>query len=101
MRINEIANLINDANICVDVGSDHANLSIILATEEKAKIIYNLEKNDGPLLNSINNTKQYSNIKNVKSDGFKNFDSSLLIDYCTISGMGLMAVCLHVIWAAW
>lgn len=88
MRINEIANLINDANVCVDVGSDHANLSIILATEKKAKIIYNLEKNDAPLLNSINNTKQYTNIKNIKSDGFKNFDSSLLIDYCTISGMG-------------
>lgn len=88
MRINEIANLINDANICVDVGSDHANLSVILAKEKKAKIIYNLEKNDLPLQNSITNTKAYSNINNIKSDGFKNFDSSLLIDYCTISGMG-------------
>lgn len=88
MRINEIANLIKDANICVDVGSDHANLSIILAKENKAKIIYNIEKNSAPLQNSINNTKSYSNIKNVKSDGFKSFDSSLLIDYCTISGMG-------------
>lgn len=92
MRINEIANLINNANICVDVGSDHAQLSIMLVDQNKAKIVYNIEKNHEPYMNSVNNTKKYKNIINIKSDGFKDFDSSLLINYCTISGLGASTI---------
>lgn len=89
MRIKTIASLINKANVCVDIGSDHAHLSLLLIKENRSQIVYNVEKNDAPLLNSINNTKGYQDkIFNIKSDGFKNFDSSIKIDYCTISGMG-------------
>lgn len=89
MRINTIADLINDANVCVDVGSDHANLSVNLIKKNKSKIVYNIEKNEGPLQNSINNTKDFKGrIFNIKSDGFKDFDVKIKIDYCVISGMG-------------
>ncbi len=56
-KISFIASLINDENIVVDIGSDHAKLSQILVKENKAKKVINIEKNDGPLLNSINSTK--------------------------------------------
>ena len=88
-RIREIANLINNAKIVVDVGSDHAQLSIFLISENRSDVVYNLEKNEKPFLNSVNNTKKYVNkIFNINSDGFEKFDKSLEIDYCTISGMG-------------
>ncbi|MDE5775156.1 MAG: class I SAM-dependent methyltransferase, partial [Malacoplasma sp.] len=41
MRIREIANLINDGKIVVDVGSDHAQLSIFLISENRCKLVYN------------------------------------------------------------
>ncbi|MDE6645821.1 MAG: class I SAM-dependent methyltransferase [Malacoplasma sp.] len=89
MRIREIANLINNTKIVVDVGSDHAQLSIFLISENRANLVYNIEKNDKPFLNSVNNTKKYKDkIINLKSDGFEKFDKSIEIDYCTISGMG-------------
>ncbi|MDE7099842.1 MAG: class I SAM-dependent methyltransferase, partial [Malacoplasma sp.] len=89
MRIREIANLINDGKIVVDVGSDHAQLSIFLISENRCKLVYNIEKNEKPFLNSCNNTKKYKDkIINIKSDGFDLFDKSLEIDYCIISGMG-------------
>lgn len=89
MRIKSIKNFINKANVCVDVGSDHAHLSLFLIKENRSNYVYNIEKNDGPLQNSINNTKEYKEkIFNIKSDGFKNFDNSINVDYCVISGMG-------------
>lgn len=91
-RIESIANLINNAKIVVDVGSDHAKLSTILSSTDRAETIYNLEKNDKPFLNSVNNTKGFKNIINIKSDGFSNFDKEIEIDYCTISGMGALTM---------
>lgn len=89
MRIKSIKNFINKANVCVDVGSDHAHLSLFLIKENRSQYVYNIEKNDGPLKNSINNTREYKDrIFNIKSDGFKTFDKSINIDYCIISGMG-------------
>lgn len=93
MRIKTIKDFINNANMCVDVGSDHAHLSLFLINENRSKHVYNIEKNDGPLQNSIKNTISYKNrIFNIKSDGFKNFDSLINIDYCTISGMGTSTI---------
>lgn len=89
MRINEISNLIDNANVCVDVGSDHAYLSIELIKNQKTKVVYNLEKNLGPFNNSVKNTKDYPDkIFNILSDGFKFFNENIEIDYCIISGMG-------------
>lgn len=92
-RIREIANLINDAKIVVDVGSDHAQLSIFLISENRCNLIYNIEKNEKPFLNSVKNTEKYKGkIINIKSDGFENFDKNIEIDYCTISGMGAKTI---------
>ncbi|WP_412032132.1 class I SAM-dependent methyltransferase [Malacoplasma muris] len=93
MRIKTIASFIEKANVCVDVGSDHAYLSLLLVENNKSNIVYNIEKNPQPLQNSINNTKQYSNkIFNILSDGFKSFDNSIDIDYCVIAGMGATTI---------
>lgn len=92
MRINKLASLITTKqNLIVDVGSDHAHLSKILIDNELADQVINLEKHDGPLQNGIKNTsfpKYQSRIKNIKSDGLKAIDPSLLIDTCFICGMG-------------
>lgn len=89
MRIKSIKNFINKANVCVDVGSDHAYLSLFLIEENRSQYVYNIEKNDGPLQNSIKNTRNYKErIFNIKSNGFKNFSNLIDIDYCVISGMG-------------
>ena len=89
IRIRAVANLINDNNIVVDIGSDHALLSIILITEKRSKKVINIEKNDLPFLNSVKSTIEFFNqIENIKSDGFKNIKKITFIDTCTIMGMG-------------
>lgn len=91
-RIRSIANNIFNSKVTVDIGSDHAQLSTFLIKENRSEIVYNVEKNDGPLTNSINNTKGFKNIINLKSDGFKSFDSSIVIDNCVIAGMGAKTI---------
>ncbi len=92
MRINDLASLITEKqNLIVDIGSDHAFLSKLIIDKDLANKVINLEKNDGPLQNGINNTnspKYQSRIENIKSDGLKEIDPSLLIDTCFICGMG-------------
>lgn len=92
-RIRAISNLINNTNIVVDVGSDHAQLSIFLISENRSNVVYNIEKNNKPFLNSVKNTSKYKDrIFNIESDGFEKFDSSITIDFCTISGMGAVNI---------
>lgn len=91
MRINEIIKFINKCTTIVDIGSDHALFSKLIIDNDLAIKVYNVEKNIGPLNNSIKNTsdKKYNNkIINILSDGFISFDPNLKIDYCVISGMG-------------
>lgn len=91
MRINEIVEFVNKCNIVVDIGSDHALFSKLVIDNDLAKKVYNIEKNLGPLSNSIKNTseeKYRKKIINILSDGFTNFDSNIEIDYCVISGIG-------------
>ncbi|MGL5246557.1 MAG: class I SAM-dependent methyltransferase [Mycoplasmoidaceae bacterium] len=90
-RINFIASLVDECNIALDIGSDHAKISKILIDENKASRVINVELNDGPLQNSINATKEekyYNHIWNIKSNGFKEIYPSFFIDVCIISGMG-------------
>lgn len=88
VRIRSIANIINNSKITVDIGSDHALLSTFLINEKRSELVYNVEKNEGPFNNSVNNTKGYQNIINLKGDGLKDFDKSIHINYCVIAGMG-------------
>lgn len=88
-RISEIANLINNANIVVDVGSDHALLSILLIEKKRSKKVINIEKNLKPFEQSKKNTLKYKNeITNILSDGFEKFDPNIHINYLVISGLG-------------
>ncbi|MDE5553289.1 MAG: class I SAM-dependent methyltransferase, partial [Malacoplasma sp.] len=92
MRIRSIANRINNAQVTVDIGSDHALLSIFLINEKRSAIVYNIEKNEGPFNNSVKNTTKIKNIINLMGDGLKNFDSSIHINYCVIAGMGAKTI---------
>lgn len=87
-RLKNIANLINEAELVVDVGSDHAQLSILLISNNKANKVINIEKNKEPYLASVKNTYKYNKIENLLSDGFIEFDPTIKIDYVTIAGMG-------------
>ncbi len=88
-RIVEIANLIQNKDLVVDVGSDHAQLSILLISQKKCNKVINIEKNQKPYLTSVNNTKHLNDkISNILSDGFQKFDPKIEIDVLTISGMG-------------
>lgn len=91
MRINEIAKLIKRNSVVIDVGSDHAQLAISLLKDKKAKFVYNIEINEKPLENTINNLKEAKVIeqtKNILNDGLKGLDLKVFIHYCVISGMG-------------
>ncbi|MDE7222003.1 MAG: class I SAM-dependent methyltransferase, partial [Ureaplasma sp.] len=50
-RLNKICQLINNANYVVDIGSDHAFLSIALIEQSRAKFVTNIEINKSPLNN--------------------------------------------------
>lgn len=89
IRIKSIANLIENVNIVLDIGSDHALLSILLINENRAQHVINVEKNDLPFQNSVNATRAFSQqITNKKSNGFDNLEPFIFIDICTIMGMG-------------
>lgn len=88
-RIQIIANLIENADLVVDVGSDHAQLSILLISQNKCQKVINIEKNLKPFENSVNNTKQFGDkITNILSDGFQKIDKNIVLDYVVIAGMG-------------
>lgn len=88
-RLLEIANLINKTDLVVDLGSDHAQLSILLISQNKAKKVINIEKNIQPFNVGVKNTLKYKDrIENILSDGFDKIDKNIKIDYLVIAGMG-------------
>lgn len=94
-RIAFIADLINDAQNVVDVGSDHAYLAKILLINNKAQHVINIEVNQGPLENGINNLAKNNLLKrttNILNDGFKGLILKQTFDYCVIAGMGATSI---------
>ena len=94
-RIAFIADLINDAQNVVDVGSDHAYLAKILLVNNKAQHVTNIEVNQGPLENGINNLTKNNLLKrttNILNDGFKGLILEQTFDYCVIAGMGATSI---------
>jgi tRNA A22 N-methylase len=75
-RIDSIVNLINDKNATViDIGCDHALLSIKLLKNKHCNFVYNVDINKKPLLNGIRNIKKNNlskQTKNIQNDGLKN-----------------------------
>jgi tRNA A22 N-methylase len=74
-RIDEIINQVTKKECVVaDIGSDHAFVALKLLDKGFVKTIYNVEINEIPLQNSINNTAAYlktGKVKNVINDGLK------------------------------
>ena len=95
-RLLAVANLINDNPISViDVGSDHAYLSIYLIQNNLCKKVTNVEVNEQPLLNGLVNVRKYGleNHINFKlNNGLLNLDLNEKTDYVTISGMGASSI---------
>lgn len=89
-HLNLIAACIHQANVVVDVGSDHGYLAQKLIKQKKAHIIYNIEKNKKPYQHSCQNSRNYPNIINLFSDGLTNFNSQIKIDFCVLAGMGVV-----------
>nr|MDE5617639.1 class I SAM-dependent methyltransferase [Ureaplasma sp.] len=90
-RLNKICQLINNANYVVDIGSDHAFLSIALIEQSRAKFVTNIEINKSPLNNGYKNVcakKLQKQINFFLNDGLLNLDLKKEIDYLCISGMG-------------
>lgn len=90
-RLQAIYNLIIEkTNHVVDVGSDHAYLSIALIKNNKANIVSNIEINTLPYENGFNNVKRFhyeNRINFYINDGLKNL-SLPPVNYICISGMG-------------
>ncbi|GAA5414605.1 tRNA (adenine(22)-N(1))-methyltransferase TrmK [Ureaplasma ceti] len=97
-RLLAVANLIKSHNhqvSVIDVGSDHAYLSIYLVENGLADRVTNIEVNELPLKNGYENVQKHNlldKIDFVLNDGFKNLDLKRAIDYVTISGMGATSI---------
>lgn len=90
-RLNEICQLIDNADYVVDIGSDHAFLSIELIEQSRAKFVSNIEINQAPLDNGHKNVCAKNLEKQINfflNDGLLNLNLNKRIDYLCISGMG-------------
>ncbi len=91
-RLYAIANQINDVDVVCDIGTDHGLLSIFLIKHKKAKKIYAVDINKGPLKQASENTKKYEitskKIILILGSGLKWKNNNLKINICVISGLG-------------
>lgn len=90
-RLLEVANLIKDTNMVIDVGCDHALLSIFLIQNKIANKVINIDCNLEPLKNGEKNVKKNGLSKNIRfilNNGLKNLQIDENIDFITICGMG-------------
>ncbi len=88
-RLKAISNLVNKDDYVVDVGCDHAYLSIYLAQNNLCKKVISTEVAKGPYNIALNNIKNYqldNKIKLYLTDGLKNIKEQ--INTIIIAGMG-------------
>ena len=93
-RLKLVGDYINDGSIPLDVGCDHAKLSIYLLKERKFPFVYASDNNEGPLNQPKENLEFYSltdRIKLSKKDGLASLEDN--IDTITITGMGGLTIC--------
>ena len=88
-RLQLVASFVPDDCFLIDVGCDHALLSIYLKQTKKNIQIIASDIHDNPLKSAIQNIKKYNmegEIKVLKKDGIENLEKE--IDTVLISGMG-------------
>ena len=88
-RLQAVASLISDNSYIIDVGCDHALLSIYLVQTKKNIKVIASDINDNPLEIARENIKKYKlekKIQVIKQDGIKNLNHD--VNTIVISGMG-------------
>lgn len=90
-RLLTIANFVKNADKVIDVGCDHAWLSIFLIQNKLCNNVINIDCNLAPLENGKRNVIRQgllNNISFVLNNGLENLKIDENVDYVTISGMG-------------
>ena len=97
MKINNRLKLVGDyvdkRSIPLDIGCDHAKLSIYLLKEKNFPFVYASDNKPGPLNQAKENVNYYNlgdRIKIVKADGLNSLNDK--IDTITITGMGGLTI---------
>lgn len=89
-RLSEIADMINNKSVLLDVGCDHALLDIYLLQNKKIKKAIACDITKGALTQAEKNIKLY-NIKNIEtrlSDGLDKINNNDKVDVLVLSGLG-------------
>ena len=90
-RLEMVASLVEDNRSVIDIGCDHALLSIYVALNKKSKKVIASDNKSGPLVHAKENVENFKVIDKVKiklGDGVDPIESD--IDTIIISGMGGM-----------
>ncbi|MGL4950535.1 MAG: class I SAM-dependent methyltransferase [Mycoplasma sp.] len=92
-RINKITDIINKCKNVIDIGSDHAYLSIKLLKDKRCEFVVNVEVNKGPHDQGVKNLIKHSLLKktkNIINNGLDGLEKQLDItfDYAIVAGLG-------------
>ena len=93
-RLKQVGDYISEESIPLDVGCDHAKLSIYLLKERNFPFVYASDNKEGPLNQAKGNISFYNfedRIKLSKKDGLASLEEN--IDTITITGMGGLTIC--------
>ena len=97
MKINNRLKLVGDyvdkGSIPLDIGCDHAKLSIYLLKEKNFPFVYASDNKIGPLNQAKENVNYYSladKIKLIKAEGLNSLNDK--IDTITVTGMGGLTI---------
>lgn len=97
MKINNRLKLVGDyvdkGSIPLDIGCDHAKLSIYLLKEKKFPFVYASDNKIGPLNQARENVNYYNladKIELIKADGLNSLNDK--IDTITVTGMGGLTI---------
>ncbi len=97
MKINDRLKLVGDyvdkGSIPLDIGCDHAKLSIYLLKEKNFPFVYASDNKIGPLNQAKENVNYYNladKIELIKADGLNSLNDK--IDTITITGMGGLTI---------
>ena len=91
-RLRSVASLVDDNTSIIDVGCDHALLSIYLYLNRESVSVIASDVNSGPLEKAKENIDNYNlndKIKIIQNDGIKGIDG---FDTVIISGMGGLTI---------